>query len=398
MSTTVTPPTATRTDPQGPRTRAVHAGRADLAELGLHAPPLDLSSTYPLPDVGTGGESYESIATGGRPTDGGHVYARLWNPTVARFEEALAGLEGTQESVAFATGMAALSARCSPACRPAGRTSWRCGRCTAAATTCWRPARSGRRSPGRRPTRSPRRSAPTPAWSCASRRPTPPCSCVDIADVVRQAGDVPVLVDTRSRRRCCNSRRRAEPPWCCTAPRSSSAGTATWWAASWRAIPRGPGGCARIRAITGALLHPLSAYLLLRGLPTLPLRVLAQQETASAVAAHLSDHPAVTAVHHPSLAEADPRGLLGRQQSGPGSCWPSRCAAARQRRRRWRRGAADHPRRLARRRRLADPAPGVPDPPAGGGCRRAGRRPAAAVVRPRGRRRLIADLDQALLA
>ena len=33
------------------RTQAVHAGRADLAKLGIHAPPIDLSSTYPLDDL-----------------------------------------------------------------------------------------------------------------------------------------------------------------------------------------------------------------------------------------------------------------------------------------------------------------------------------------------------------
>ena len=38
------------------------------------------------------------------------VYQRLWNPTVARFEAGVALLEGAPEAVAFATGMAALSA------------------------------------------------------------------------------------------------------------------------------------------------------------------------------------------------------------------------------------------------------------------------------------------------
>ena len=74
-----------------------------------------------------------------------------------------------------------------------------------------------------------------------------------------------------------------------------------------------------VRAVTGALLHPLAAYLLLRGLPTLPIRVEAQQRTATEVAAYLAGHPAVTAVHHPSRPGADPLGLLGKQQSGPGS-------------------------------------------------------------------------------
>ncbi|HEX4978018.1 MAG TPA: PLP-dependent transferase, partial [Nocardioides sp.] len=101
-------------------TRAVHAGRADLAPLGVHALPLDLSTTNPLPGVEAGGLSYEAIATGGHPTEGGNVYQRLWNPTVARFEEALAELEHTAEAVAFSTGMAAVTAVVLAASREGG--------------------------------------------------------------------------------------------------------------------------------------------------------------------------------------------------------------------------------------------------------------------------------------
>src|SRR5687768_4347237 len=90
---------------------AVHAGRADLTALGVHALPLDLSSTHPLPDLTRGGESYEAMAGGGYPLpDGGAVYARLWNSTVARFETALAQLEHTSTAVAFGSGMAAMTA------------------------------------------------------------------------------------------------------------------------------------------------------------------------------------------------------------------------------------------------------------------------------------------------
>ncbi|HET8969578.1 MAG TPA: hypothetical protein VFN19_00855, partial [Candidatus Nanopelagicales bacterium] len=64
--------------------RAVHAGREDLAALGVHAAPLDLSTTNPLPDIESGGDSLEAMAGGGHPTAaGGAVYARVWNPTVA---------------------------------------------------------------------------------------------------------------------------------------------------------------------------------------------------------------------------------------------------------------------------------------------------------------------------
>ena len=92
-------------------TLAVHAGRDDLAALGVHAPPIDLSTTNPLPDIEVGGDSYEAMATGGRPVaEGGMVYARLWNPTVARFEDALAALEHAEAAAAFASGMAAMTA------------------------------------------------------------------------------------------------------------------------------------------------------------------------------------------------------------------------------------------------------------------------------------------------
>jgi len=70
----------------------------------------------------------------------------------------------------------------------------------------------------------------------------------------------------------------------------------------------------RVRAVTGGLLHPLGAYLLHRGLTTLPVRVRAQQAGAERVAAWLRGHPAVARVHYPS---GDP--LLGVQMRGPGA-------------------------------------------------------------------------------
>ncbi|WP_148667419.1 PLP-dependent transferase, partial [Arthrobacter sp. Hiyo1] len=92
-------------------TLAVHAGRTGLTEQGVHAVPIDLSTTAPLPSVHDGGLAYEQMATGGVPLDGqSTVYQRLWNPTVARFEDGVAALEGAAQAVGFASGMAAFSA------------------------------------------------------------------------------------------------------------------------------------------------------------------------------------------------------------------------------------------------------------------------------------------------
>jgi cystathionine beta-lyase/cystathionine gamma-synthase len=75
----------------------------------------------------------------------------------------------------------------------------------------------------------------------------------------------------------------------------------------------------KVRIATGALLHPLAAFLLHRGLPTLPLRVKAAQDGARMIAERLARHPRVARVHYPGLPGADPTGLLGRQMAGPGS-------------------------------------------------------------------------------
>jgi methionine-gamma-lyase len=90
-------------------TLAVHAGREDFGEIGVHAPPLDLSTTYPTGDLDSATASIDSLGRGGEPL-GSSIYARFHNPTVARYEKALATLEGAEAAVAFASGMAALTA------------------------------------------------------------------------------------------------------------------------------------------------------------------------------------------------------------------------------------------------------------------------------------------------
>jgi cystathionine beta-lyase/cystathionine gamma-synthase len=52
---------------------------------------------------------------------------------------------------------------------------------------------------------------------------------------------------------------------------------------------------------TGGTLAPLEAWLCMRGLATLELRMARHTETATALASFLEQHPKVEAVHHPSL-------------------------------------------------------------------------------------------------
>jgi cystathionine beta-lyase/cystathionine gamma-synthase len=61
----------------------------------------------------------------------------------------------------------------------------------------------------------------------------------------------------------------------------------------------------------GAKLAPFEAWLLLRGLRTLPVRMLAHESSALQLARRLAEHPKVTAVHHPALTGPLPEGLTG---------------------------------------------------------------------------------------
>ncbi len=298
---------------------AVHAGREDLTTLGVHAPPLDLSATNPLPDVESGGLSYESMATGGHPTAGGNVYARLWNPTVARFEAGLASLEGAPEAVAFASGMAAITATLIAArqrggshvvaVRPLyGGTDYllSSGLLGVETTYC---------SPGEV-------ASHVRGDTCLVILETPgnpTLELVDIEAVVAAAADVPVLVDnTFATPVLQNPLRHGAALVVHSATKylgghGDAVGGVVAADESWTSALR------QVRAVTGGILHPLAAYLLHRGLPTLPVRVRAQQATAEKVACWLGSHPAVAEVHYPGIAECDPHHLVGRQMRGPGA-------------------------------------------------------------------------------
>jgi cystathionine gamma-synthase/methionine-gamma-lyase len=86
-------------------TLAVHAGSPSFTIEGAHptAPPLVPASSYWYDSA----DELDRVL-GDQQT--GYSYARYASPTVAAFEEAVAALEGAAASVAFASGMAAIHA------------------------------------------------------------------------------------------------------------------------------------------------------------------------------------------------------------------------------------------------------------------------------------------------
>jgi cystathionine gamma-synthase len=85
---------------------------------------------------------------------------------------------------------------------------------------------------------------------------------------------------------------------------------------------------ARVRNQGGAVLGPFEAWLLLRGMRTLYVRVDAICRTAQKVAAHFESHPAVRAVLYPGLASHPTHDIAQRQMSeGYGGMMAIRMAA-----------------------------------------------------------------------
>jgi cystathionine gamma-synthase len=70
------------------------------------------------------------------------------------------------------------------------------------------------------------------------------------------------------------------------------------------------------RGVLGGVASPHDAYLLLRGLKTLEIRVRRQNESAQLVAEFLQEHPAVCRVYYPGLPSHPQYALARRQMSG----------------------------------------------------------------------------------
>ncbi len=72
------------------------------------------------------------------------------------------------------------------------------------------------------------------------------------------------------------------------------------------------------RGVLGGVGSPHDAYLLLRGLKTVDLRVRRQNESALRVARYLEDHPAISRVYYPGLASHPDHEIALRQMAGYG--------------------------------------------------------------------------------
>ncbi|CUH65729.1 Methionine gamma-lyase [Thalassovita gelatinovora] len=83
-------------------TRAIHFGYDPMQEHGALTPPLHLTSTYTFETAEAGGEIFAGERSG-------YIYSRVSNPTNDLLERRIASLEGAEAALANASGMGAIT-------------------------------------------------------------------------------------------------------------------------------------------------------------------------------------------------------------------------------------------------------------------------------------------------
>ncbi len=306
-------------------TLAVWAGEGGTFQEHATQVPVVHSVSFGYDDL----DEWRDVALGRRP---GHIYGRNTNPTVRVFEEKIRALEGAEAATSFATGMAAISntlfTLLSPGDRVVSVKDTYGGtnkifleflpRFGIDVTLC--------------DTGDAEAIEAEIARGCTLlylESPTnPTCKIMDIerlARAARRAG-ARVVVDNTFATPINQNPLRLGADLVVHSATKFLGGHAD---ALGGAVCGDAATIERIyhfREINGATLHPEAAYLLLRGMKTLALRIERQNASALAVARHLRHHAAVEAVYYPGLEDHVNHDVATRQMRGFGGVLSFRLA------------------------------------------------------------------------
>ena len=301
-----------------PDTLGVRAGgvRSDFQE---HSEALALTTSF----------VYRSAAEAARRfanEEPGNIYSRFTNPTVTMFQDRLAALEGAEACVATATGMAAVATTALGLLKtgdhliaPRGvfgtvvplfdqilaklgiATTW----VDLPDLDAWRTA-----------------VRPNTRLMFVETPSNPVCEVADIAalaQIARKAGAV-LAVDNCM---CSPALQRPIEHGADLVVHSATKyldgqGRVLAGAIAGRADLVSNALFAFVRT-AGPAISPFNAWVCLKGMETLQLRMRAQSESALAMARWLESHPAVERVHYPGLASHPQHALAMRQQSAGGA-------------------------------------------------------------------------------
>ncbi len=300
----------------GKGTLSVWAGETDEFPYGATVPPVVHGVTFAYDDMA----EWEGVALGKLE---GHIYSRNTNPTVSIFEEKMRRLEGAEAATSFSSGMAAISNTLAAILKVGDRVVAirdtyggtnrifhdflpRHGVEVALCDTTDFEALEEEIGKGCR--------------ILYLESPTNPTLKVldlpRLARAGRKAGAVVVVDNTFAT--ALNQR-----------PLEMGAHLVVYSATKFiggHSDAMGGALCGEAdlvrqvfeyREITGASLAPMSAYLLIRGMKTLELRIERQNRNAMTVARFLQDHPGVDEVFYPGL-ESHPGHELARAQMDGG--------------------------------------------------------------------------------
>ncbi|MBQ6076316.1 MAG: methionine gamma-lyase [Lachnospiraceae bacterium] len=301
---------------QGFGTRAIHAGSVKDAQYGALAMPIYQTSTFVFDSCEQGGRRF----AGAEP---GYIYTRLGNPTVSVLEDRIAALEGAEACVAAGSGMGAI-ASCLWTIAGVGkhivadRTLYGC----TFALLSHGMSRYGVEVDFINTSDLEEVKAHLKPNTVAVYLETPANPTLKIADIAAVA-KIAHAYDPAIKVVCDNT--FASP-----ALQSPLALGADVVVHSGTKYLNGHGDVIAgfvvgdaafinevrlfgLKDMTGAVMDPFAAYLILRGVKTLEIRMERHCDNAEKVAAFLASHPAVERVYYPGLPDAPGHEVAARQ-------------------------------------------------------------------------------------
>ncbi|MFF5976783.1 trans-sulfuration enzyme family protein [Streptomyces sp. NPDC012769] len=284
-------------------TRAVHVAHPPLPEGSRPlSVPLVQSSAFAF-------DSADALAEAMAGPDGQYVYSRRGNPTVRALEQTLAGLEGGAGAIAFASGMGAISGVLLALLKPGDRVvAQRCLYGGTYAVLSDLAARYGIRV-------TYVSGDDTAEFEAAAQHPATRLLVLEtVANPTGQVPDLPGLLAAARRMGVTSlvDNSLASPVLC--RPIELGADVVVHSTTKYLSGHSDVLGGAAVfaddalrRAVwprtveLGACADPFAAWLTLRGIPTLPLRMREHCLNAAVLAERLAARPDVTAVHYPML-------------------------------------------------------------------------------------------------
>ncbi|TMH74416.1 MAG: O-succinylhomoserine sulfhydrylase [Betaproteobacteria bacterium] len=304
--------------PFGSRTRAVRAGTV-RSQFNEHSEALFLTSSFVF-------DSAEQAARRFAGQEEGYVYSRFSNPTVRMFEQRLAELEGGQDCLATASGMSAILTLCLAHLKAGDHVV--CGSNVFGATVQLFSnvlARFGIEA-------SYVQGSEPAAWRAAARSRTRLLFCETPSNPMMEVTDLEAFA---SLGRELGALTVVDNCFCTPVlQRPLQYGVDVVMHTGTKFLDgqgRVLGGALVGRAdfiretllpalrTTGPSLSPFNAWVLLKGLETLPLRINAQSASALQLARWLQSHPAVARVLYTGLESHPQHALAQRQQHGFGA-------------------------------------------------------------------------------